>query len=1100
MNTKKTNHYSRREFIKISGISSVAMLCAPMIGSADTDRKQQVRFTENTVPVLKQCDVLVVGGGFAGVTAALNFANAGKKVVLVERRIYLGREVTAAYRPWLEEGAYANNVLKSCEEKGEKRSDGNRKLLRFDHVKKRLENLLFQKNVEIVYASSVVQAIQSGNELNGVVIGNKSGRQAILSKLVLDCTETASVVHSTKQKFQTKAHSNVYSRMVEYTNVKPLVQSSINTPSDLKIKGNKVIVHKGYLGDGHYYIECPFAFRNVKFDAKSVTEREAIAWEKSIKVAQYLYQNVPEFKDAYLTNSAYQLIGAYSPQMGDLKPSVEDEVLNKSLNDSAINLGLFATAYKNLFCINEAARLDKRQTEYILTAQGASEYADLLSDAIVAKWSVFAAKSSVKTFEEKEKSINSAVNGVKEKFSPQKGKNYKRVMIHGEDIPVLSETEVLIVGGGTSGAPAAYTAANAGKKTTIIDMNPGFGGTGTYGGVDSYWGPGGYYANVAEHIKKSEDMALSFSKRFPDNAYSSKYNRWSIQGKMAMWLDEIRKSGADIIWNSFAIGTLMDGKKAIGAVISTPQGIFAIKSKVVIDATGDGDLAAFAGASYVFGSKQNNVPLWYALRRQQKPGPTSSVFQSTVDVTNIEDYTRSVHVGLRTGKGEIHDHQPYLAPRESRHIVGDVVTNLNDNMTFREWEDTINIHRSNTDMKGWHTSDWFRIGLIPPNLSIEVPYRAIVPKGIENMLITGKAISTTHDSFPALRMQNDLENLGPITSLAAVEAIDSNVSVRNIDIKRFQKKLVKLGYLPQEILTRIVKNRDYNAKEIESLIKQFTPDVSLKSYANTNMSYIRYERIPFAEVCASSSEVAVPVLSKAYKESGGKMKQRIALALAFHGSDIGAKTIYDEIENQLKDKKLPLLLEEVAHSGHDMKPPPDQGAAPICANLIYALGLTCSPMIIHTVKRFAESFRTNDITDFRRKSKALFFYIDAVGFASSRIGSREVIPYLLKIHSNEFLSNRSLKKGIEKDFILERLSLMELILGRALSCCASPKGYEILIEYLDDMRAVLAGFAHETLITLSGKDFGKDKVKWNKWLASKNGKLSPVPILERYMG
>ena len=63
----------------------------------------------------------------------------------------------------------------------------------------------------------------------------------------------------------------------------------------------------------------------------------------------------------------------------------------------------------------------------------------------------------------------------------------------------------------------------------------------------------------------------------------------------------------------------------------------------------------FAGAPYVLGSEHNNVPLWYAIRRQVKPGPTQSIFQSTVDVTNIEDYTLAVHVGLRTGGDDLHD-------------------------------------------------------------------------------------------------------------------------------------------------------------------------------------------------------------------------------------------------------------------------------------------------------------------------------------------------------------------------------------------------------------------------------------------------------------
>ena len=119
-------------------------------------------------------------------------------------------------------------------------------------------------------------------------------------------------------------------------------------------------------------------------------------------------------------------------------------------------------------------------------------------------------------------------------------------------MPVIDKVDILIAGGGTSGAPAAYIAAKEGKKTLVVDMNPGFGGTGTYGGVQSYWGPGGYYGFTSLHIKKTTEINHSFSEFFPDNGYGL----WSVEAKMAMWLQEIRDSGAGILWNSFVIGTI----------------------------------------------------------------------------------------------------------------------------------------------------------------------------------------------------------------------------------------------------------------------------------------------------------------------------------------------------------------------------------------------------------------------------------------------------------------------------------------------------------------------------------------------------------------
>ncbi|NND05651.1 MAG: FAD-dependent oxidoreductase [Saprospiraceae bacterium] len=1094
------NNISRREFMKISGFSSIAVVCPVGLLGADS-YKEQVLFEDGTLPILKKCDVVVVGGGFAGITAATRFAEAGKKVVLVERRIYLGREVTAVYRPWFDINdpqSDLTDLMRSCIEKNIEQPDPAKRLLRFDYVKRSLEDFLFERGVEIVYASNIVQIIADKDKLQGIVIGNKSGRQVILSKLVLDCTETASVVRLTDQHFEEETKLLQFSRILEFTNVQRIRKRQIAVPRSLKMKDNQVNIQSGYIGSDHYYVECPMVFKNPKFDGDSVVQREVRAWQKAVEVAKYLYQNVPEFEDAYFSNSAYQLKGVYTCKMVPKYYTKERSYLESDISVGGIEVPMesFATDHHNLFCISEASILNEEETKYMLTPGGAAAFASSLSENIVKHWDAVVHDKEIDIIEKPDYGSLLTESDIREKYSPQRGKPYDRIAIAGEEISIVDSVDILVVGGGTSGAPAAYNAARAGKKTMVIDLNPGFGGTGTYGGVQSYWGPGNYYGFTKEHIKKVNEIDRSFSNTFKDNGYGL----WNVQAKLAMWLSEIVNSGAKILWNSMAIGAIMNGDKVIGAVISTPQGPVAVKSKVIIDATGDGDVAAFAGAPYFIGSEHNSVPLWYAIRRQVKPGPTRSIFQSTVDVTNIEDYTRSVHVGLRSGEEYVHDHQPYLAPRESRHIVGEVVITLTDNLTYREWEDVVSYHRSNTDMKGYHASDWFRIGLIPPNLTVEVPYRAIIPKEVENLIVTGKAISTSHDSFPAIRMQHDLENLGSISALAAAEAIDDNVLVRNLNIGKLQRKLVKLGLLPERFLNREIKPRDYSKEELREWIRKFDPDTSLKSFGNTEMSEIRYTRIPFVEVCSAPADKAIPILEEEINNASGRMQLRIALALAMHGSESGAVVIYSEIERQLSSLSLPILREEVQHSGGNYRTPPDQGAAPICANLIYALGMTRSDLNLFVIELVSQLFHADKIHDFRRKEKGLFFYVDAVCYAAELLGNEKVIPSLKKIHANKFLNNRSLKSGIEESHILERLALMELILGRALSRSGSVEGYQILVEYLDDMRAILAEFAHTTLVKITDQDFGKDKVFWSHWLTSNGNKLKAKALSERPFG
>ena len=192
----------------------------------------------------------------------------------------------------------------------------NKKLLRFDYVKRTLENALLENNVDIIYASIPVQLVLNKNETAGLVIGNKSGRQVVLSKMIVDCTETASVVRLTNCEFQAPAPENsTFIRTLEFTHIKPFSGGFIDVPSSLNIKNNRVIVQRGYINENHYYVQCPLGDDSPGFDAESTVNREAEAWERSIAVAKYLYEEVPEFSDAFLCNSSYQLQGIYSGPM-----------------------------------------------------------------------------------------------------------------------------------------------------------------------------------------------------------------------------------------------------------------------------------------------------------------------------------------------------------------------------------------------------------------------------------------------------------------------------------------------------------------------------------------------------------------------------------------------------------------------------------------------------------------------------------------------------------------------------------------------------------------------------------------------------------------
>ena len=166
-----------------------------------------IELPAKSLPVLSNTDVIVLGGSFAGVAAALEFARSGRSVVLVEPRTYLGREVSATLRPWLNLSLHGSppkmpDVVQACISESSTQAVDGEIPLHMDAVKRTLEDLLLAAKVKLIYASLPVSVYKQASKIAGVVIGNKSGRQVLLAPLVIDATENALLVRLLGGAFQ----------------------------------------------------------------------------------------------------------------------------------------------------------------------------------------------------------------------------------------------------------------------------------------------------------------------------------------------------------------------------------------------------------------------------------------------------------------------------------------------------------------------------------------------------------------------------------------------------------------------------------------------------------------------------------------------------------------------------------------------------------------------------------------------------------------------------------------------------------------------------------------------------------------------------------
>jgi len=1072
-------------------------------------KRPSVLLRRSRLPILRKADVVVIGGSVAGVAAALEFARAGRKVVLVEHRIYLGREVSATLKPWVDlgklaAGGEAPELIAACLKKQATAEAEGEIPLWMDAFKVTLENLLLAAGVELVYAALPTEAIVANGLIRGVVIGNKSGRQALLGRLVLDATSTALVARIAGAEFAPETSADFhFIRMMEMEGVWPLEQSTLEVPAELGVAGNKLTVHAGYRGNGHVLIECPMELNAGKLDLEGTMRREIEARHRTMRVAAHLIQNVPKFKDAKLGICAYELDGPQTTQLagpapawaGEFKEVVEFSDKNRA--EVRWPLGSFAGPVKGLWCFNEAARLEEQQRNLLRDPVDAA----LAGIAFAKRLLPTLGGAELPAAGETDYGIpDYPPHGLEVKYqdSPQRGRPYERLTVAPVEVPVFRQTDFLVVGGGTCGATCANSAGREGARTTLLELCPGLGGTGTVGGVSAYW-YGRYWAGFAIRNANLVDEVHK-SLRWPTSA-NELNGPWNIEAKMYALLKDAGQSGVELFFNTITIAAICQDNQVRGVVAATPYGLKAVVSQITADTTGDGDVAAFAGAKFYYGAARDHYPMWFNLAQYIQPTKSRWHFGHTVDVSNIDDYTRAILIGRRRGP-TVHDHGNYIAPRESRHIMGDVVVTVTDLLRHREWPDVINLGAGQMDCHRRVASNWFRIGLLMPILPTEMPYRAVLPRGLDNIMVGGKAFSGSHDVLYNMRNQPEMENLGGAMGVAAAYAIGDGVTPRQVDVRKVQQRLSKVGTLLPEMLTRQVDTGPLDEAAIRAFVKQVDgrhlsawEDIPMEREGSPHYR----EKIPFVEICSADPALAVPILEQEIAEATGDRKLRLAQALAMFGSKTGAPVLITAIEQSIASGKVPPRIKEqglkdegaVEHMGIGIPQPP--------ADLVYSLGMTRDPRAL-SVWDHLGALITPEPEDFADELPWPFHYVDSICYGAELLGDPAAVPILKKIHNHATLKNQSAKKGFQIDFDLEKRALTEVTLARTLARLGSTEGYDTLIDYLDDNRANLAEFAHMSLEELTGCNNGKDPQAWRQWLAGASSSLKPIPLVDRLDG
>lgn len=172
-------------------------------------------------------------------------------------------------------------------------------------------------------------------------------------------------------------------------------------------------------------------------------------------------------------------------------------------------------------------------------------------------------------------------------------------------VPVLAEADVVVCGGGSSGIAAAYSAARHGAKVILLERWPSLGGMGTNALVNIWHTSDRQKQVIFGVVREVIDRAGDFMERFADFPKRPETHQFDPEGMRVVYWKLLRDAGVRVICNLAAVESVAEDGRIRAVLVDTKEGRRAVCGRIFIDATGDGDVAANAGAAFDLGRAED---------------------------------------------------------------------------------------------------------------------------------------------------------------------------------------------------------------------------------------------------------------------------------------------------------------------------------------------------------------------------------------------------------------------------------------------------------------------------------------------------------------
>jgi len=422
-------------------------------------------------------------------------------------------------------------------------------------------------------------------------------------------------------------------------------------------------------------------------------------------------------------------------------------------------------------------------------------------------------------------------------------------------VAIVYDVDVVVAGGGISGVFAALAAADEGASVVLIDR---------FGSVGGNIGPGMTSPEACYTLTDGSkvmyknaprDSVLggksSQIKKFADKFFALKLDenqRYMADSNLASYVAfrRLEEAGVRMMLSAYVADPIMENGKMCGVFVETKSGRQAVKAKVVIDATGEADLARRAGAAVIYPSNTEELDShsptgmgisaivagidsekldrekanWFPMQKDigelaqvtcsklSNIGPEKYLMgikaelvrpQLKVDAGNAE-HISALEAGMRMFifeyvqrcREEIRGCEnayllviaPYFGARGGPCIDGEYTLTTQDCREGRRFDDVIYVYGETLALRYTGAQGEYKWA--------DVPYRVMIPKRLDGLIAVGRSASCIPDTL--LRAREGVMFLAQAGGTAAAMAVKQDVEPRNIDVKELQKKLLAAGY------------------------------------------------------------------------------------------------------------------------------------------------------------------------------------------------------------------------------------------------------------------------------------------------------------------